>query len=572
MIHSTGFRHFGFFFMLVLCIFYSCQEQYPAADMIVISAQLYTGSDTQGEAIVTKDGKIIFIGSSDDAMKYKDDNTKVINAGDSFVMPGLIEGHGHFSGLGSSLMNLNFLRSKSWDDIVNAVEEKVKQSKEGEWIVGRGWHQEKWTEPVDDHVHGYPKHFDLSDISPNNPVLLVHASGHGLLANKKAMEMAGVNKETPNPAGGEIVRDDSGEAIGVFEERAQRIIYNIYNEYLNSLSEEEKLNQWYKGIELAQDECFKKGITSFQDAGSSFDEILRYKEMAEKKDLRIRLWAMLRESSAEMAPGISQYKVIDAGDDRFTCRAIKTELDGALGSFGAWLLEPYADKENFYGQNTTTLEEVKAIAEIAYNNQMQLCVHAIGDRANRETLNIFEEFVNQKPAHDLRWRVEHSQHIHPDDIPRFSQLGAIASMQAIHCTSDAPYVEKRLGYQRSKEGAYNWRALLDAGAVVTNGTDAPVEDVDAIESLYASVTRKRIDNGMEFFPENKMTREEALKSYTLSNAYAAFEENKKGTLDIGKLADITILSKNLLNCTDAEILDTEVLFTIVGGKIMYQKE
>lgn len=555
-------------FTILLC---GCKEELPVADMIIISSQIYTGIDENAEAIVSKDGRIIFMGTKAEAMGYQGEETVVIEAGESFVMPGFIEGHGHFSGLGSSLMNLNFLRSKSWEEIVDSVEAKVKESGEGEWIVGRGWHQEKWNTPVEDHVHGYPKHFDLSEISPNNPVLLIHASGHGLIANKKAMEMAGVNKETPDPAGGEIVRDDSGEAIGVFEERAQRIIFNIYNEYLNSLSEEEKLNKWYEGIELAQDECFKKGITSFQDAGSRFNEILRYKEMAENDKLRIRLWAMLRESSEEMSPGINQYKAIDAGDKKFTCRAIKSELDGALGSFGAWLLEPYDDKEDFFGQNTTTLEEVKAIASIAYDNQMQLCVHAIGDRANRETLNIFEEFFKLQPEQDLRWRIEHSQHIHPDDIPRFQQLGAIASMQAIHCTSDAPYVEKRLGYKRSKEGAYNWRALLDSGAVVTNGTDAPVEDVDAIESFYASVTRKRIDNGMEFFPENKMTREEALKSYTLSNAYAAFEEQDKGTLEVGKLADITILSNNLLTCSDNEILETEVLYTIVGGKVMFEK-
>ncbi len=553
-------------------IYVSCDEkESPDNYTIIYSDQIYTGTDDSAEAIAISDGKIVAMGSKEDMNSYVSPTAEIIDATGSFVMPGFIEGHGHFSRLGSSLMNLNFLRSKSWDDIVAMVKEKAENAKPGEWIIGRGWHQEKWSVPVHDHVHGYPKHFKLSDISPDNPVLLVHASGHGIFANQKAMEMAGVNKETANPVGGEIVRDENGMAIGVFEERAAQIVYSLYEEYLKQLSEEELKTNWLKGIELAQDECFKKGITSFQDAGSQFHELERYTQMAEDGDMRIRLWAMMRHSSEKMSGDISKYRVIGAGDDRFTCRAIKSELDGALGSFGAWLLEPYDDKPHFHGQNTTTLDEVKAIAEIAYRNDMQLCVHGIGDRANRETLDIMEEFFTKNQAKDLRWRIEHSQHLHPDDIPRFAELGVIPAMQGIHCTSDAPYVVKRLGEQRAKEGAYNWRALLDAGAIVTNGTDAPVEDVDPIESYYASVTRKRIDNGMEFFPENSMTREEALKSYTISNAYAAFEEDIKGTLEVGKLGDITILSKNLLSCTDDEILEAEVLYTIVGGDIMYQQ-
>lgn len=558
--------------IMVFISFVSCKEEAPNADMIVTSSNIYTGSNAEGDAIVIKDEKIIFIGSLEEASEYEGESTEVIDAQGAFVMPGLIEGHGHFSGLGQFLMNLNFLRSKSWDEIVSKVEEKVAQSEPGEWIIGRGWHQEKWIDPVEDHVHGYPKHFDLSLISPDNPVLLVHASGHGVFANEKAMELAGVQKETPNPTGGEIVRDNSGSAIGMFEERAASIIYGVYQEYLEGLSQEEQIENWYKGIELAQDECFKKGITSFQDAGSHFDEIIAYKELAESNKMRIRLWAMLRESSADMSKGIEDYKAYRLGKDRFTCMAIKSELDGALGSFGAWLLEPYDDKEDFYGQNTTTLEEMTAKAQIAFDNGMQFCVHGIGDRANRETLNIFEDFIEQKPGEELRWRIEHSQHLHPDDIPRFKELGVIAAMQAIHCTSDAPFVEKRLGAKRAKEGAYNWRALLDSGAIVNNGTDAPVEDVDAFESLYASVTRKRVDSGLEFFPENSMSREEALHSYTLANAYSAFEEDIKGSLEVGKLGDITIVSKNFLTCTDEEILETDILYTIVGGKVMYKKE
>ncbi len=552
----------------------SCTQRDASADLVIHNAVVYAVDDGRStyEAIASREGLITFLGSSEDALLLRGDSTEVIDAGGAFVIPGLIEGHGHFSGLGNSLMNLNFLRSRSWDEIVGMVAEKVEESEDGEWIVGRGWHQEKWDERPDDHIHGYPRHFDLSEISKDNPVMLVHASGHGLFANAKAMEVAGVNKETPNPAGGEIVRDDQGNAIGMFEERAQNIIRAAYAQYLDGLSQEELEDNWYEGIELAQGECLENGITSFQDAGSSYTDIERYKKLAEEGKFDIRLWAMLRHSSEQMKNNLAPYRMIDVGDKHFTCRAIKSELDGALGAFGAWLLEPYNDKPGFYGQNTTTIEEVRAIAEIALEGNMQLCVHAIGDRANREMLDIFEEMYDRSDNKDLRWRSEHAQHLHPDDIPRFAKIGVIPAMQGIHCTSDAPFVVQRLGEWRSRSGAYNWRALVDAGAVVTNGTDAPVEDVNPIESYYATVTRKRIDNGMEFFTENALSRDEAIYSYTMANAYAAFEENDKGSLELGKLADITVLSENWIECTDEEILDTNVLYTIVGGEVKYRAE
>ncbi|MEL6864667.1 MAG: amidohydrolase, partial [Bacteroidota bacterium] len=443
----------------------------------------------------------------------------------------------------------------------------------GEWIEGRGWHQEKWDQALDRQVHGYPYHDQLSAVSPNNPVILFHASGHSLFANAKAMEAAGISKETPDPAGGAIVRDNSGEAIGVFEERAMRSIRSAYKAYQDQLSPESLEAQWYDAIELAQKECLAKGITSFQDAGSTYEEIARYKDMAKQKQFDLRLWAMLRHSYAEMKDNLVGFPIRDVGDHYFTVNAIKTEVDGALGAFGAWLLRPYTDKPNFHGQNTTTIEEVKNIAQLALDHQLQLCVHAIGDRANREVLNIFEQqFERMEEWSDLRWRIEHAQHLHPDDIPRFRALGAIASMQGIHCTSDAPFVVKRLGEQRSREGAYAWRSLLDAGVAIANGTDAPVEDVDPLPSFYASVTRKRADNGMIFFPEQSMTREEAIHTYTLGNAYAAFEEQDKGSLEKGKLADIVVLSNDLVTCSEEDILKTEVLYTIVGGQVKYKRD
>ena len=385
--------------------------------------------------------------------------------------------------------------------------------------------------------------------------------------------MAGITAETPNPFGGEIVRDSRGEAIGVFEEKAQNLVGALYQEYLSSLTEEQLKERWMEGHRLAEQECLGKGVTSFQDAGSSFQDIEWYNELAEANDLNLRLWAMLRVSSESMEGNMGGLPIIDAGDHYFTCRAVKSAVDGALGAFGAWLLKSYDDKSDFVGQNTVPIPEVRKKARLSIENDMQFCVHAIGDRANRVVLNIYEELFEEFPdKKDLRWRIEHAQHLDTADIPRFKELEVIASMQGIHCTSDAPFVVKRLGEERARLGAYPWRSLLDAGVVIANGTDAPVEDVDPLESYYASVTRTRIDNGLVFFPEQSMTREEALYSYTLGNAYAAFEEDHKGSLEKGKLADIVVLSHDLITCSDQEILETEVLKTYVGGELKYQKE
>jgi hypothetical protein len=281
---------------------------------------------------------------------------------------------------------------------------------------------------------------------------------------------------------------------------------------------------------------------------------------------------MIRQTSDELKGELQGFPWINLGKNYLTVRAIKSDVDGALGSYGAWLLKPYNDKPGFEGQNTTPIEEVAAVADLAAKNNLQLCVHAIGDRANRVVLDIYEQEANKHPDRkDTRWRIEHAQHLDPADIPRFKKLGVIAAMQAIHCTSDAPFVIKRLGVERARLGAYPWRSLLAAGAVVGNGTDTPVEDVDPIESFYASVTRKRADTGLTFFPEQKMTRAEAVYSYTAANAFAAFEEKDKGVLQAGKLADIVVLSNDLLTCSDEDILKTKVIMTIVGGKVKFKK-
>ena len=571
-----------FLLLLSTVLIVACSPDDPTTDtrasLLLHNARIWTGVDCPGvdqpagedycatALLVGQDGRILAVGNDTTAWSDKlRPNTERIDAGGEFVMPGFIEGHAHFSGLGSSLRNLNFLRSKSWNEIVAMVAGRAEETPQGDWIAGRGWHQEKWDEPHDHSVGGYPVHDELTRLTAEHPVVLRHASGHALFANGKAMEIAGVTRETPDPRGGRILRDAAGDPTGVFEERAMDLITDAYQDFVQTMTPTARKEEWLAGIREAQQECLRKGITSFQDAGTKYQEIAWYKELDAADSLRLHLWVMLRHGYNRMAgnmDGLPHY------GDRFVCAAIKTELDGALGSYGAWLLEEYFDNPGFTGQNTTKVETMDSIAQLAYDHGMQLCVHAIGDRANRETLDVMAKYVGQ--GDDRRWRIEHAQHIDPADIYRFTDLGVVASMQGIHCTSDALFAENRLGTERARLGAYPWRSLLDAGVVVTNGTDAPVEDVDPIESFYASVTRERADGKATFFPEQSMTRLEALHSYTAAPAWAAFQEEDRGRLIPGLAADFVVLSNNLVSCADGDILNTEILETWVEGRREYR--
>ncbi len=565
-----------FFCFLFLIGFVACTSE-SSGDLVILNANVYTAIDKQAQThldygIVVRNGRISNIEPNEKIKAYIGENTEVIDANGNFVMPGFIEAHGHFMGIGQQLINVNLMQTNNWEEVTELVKEKVASTPKGSWIVGRGWHQEKWNQLPESSHEGYPMHQSISKHTQNHPVLLKHASGHSLFANEAAMKLACIELETPDPVGGKIIRTSQGEAIGVFEERAMETIELAYETYRNSLSPDELKKEWLNVMELAQEECIQKGISSFQDAGTEIQYLDDMEAYVTNDSLRLRLWVMGRDSLHKLQNNIAKHKVIGLGDNHYTCRAIKSEVDGALGAFGAWLLKPYHDKPDFKGQNTTDIKEVAAIADLAIQNDMQLCVHAIGDRANRVVLDIFEAKIGSSDSTkpNPRWRIEHAQHLDTADIPRFNAMGAIASMQGIHCTSDAPFVEKRLGNTRAKKGAYAWRSLLDAGVLIANGTDAPVEDVDPIKNFYATVTRKRADNGMTFFPEQAMTRDEALKSYTIWNAYAAFEEELKGSIEVGKLADFVILSNDLLNCPDDKILSTQVLYTIIDGEIMHQ--
>ena len=561
----------AFILFFLSCNTASQNSSTETAELVINNAKIYTvnKNQPQAEALAVKDGKIVFVGTNKDAKNYIGDKTEVIDANGQFVMPGFIEGHGHIHGLGASLINLNLMNVKNWDEIVAMVGEAVKKAKPGDWIVGRGWHQEKWNPAPAKNYLGYPYHEELDKVSPNNPVLLSHASGHSLYANAKALELSGVTSTTKSPAGGEILKDNNGKIVGVLSENAQGLVGRAYGAWVNQQSEEVQKSKWAESIKLAEEDCLKKGVTSFEDAGSSFEQVAWMKELAQQNKLNIRHWLMVREDNATLRAHANVFPVVNEGNGFLTVKAVKVSLDGALGSYGAWLLEPYTDRPVSTGENTFNIDSLKAIADFCWQNNLQLCVHAIGDRANREVINIYAGQIANDKTKDHRWRVEHAQHVNPVEIPRFKEWNVIASMQGIHCTSDAPFVPKRLGAKRSEEGAYVWQSFLKAGVVVNNGTDVPVEDEDPIANFYASVTRK-LKDGTEFYPAQKMTREQALYSYTLANAFAAFQEKDKGSLEIGKYADIVILSNDLMTCKDEEIKNTKVVTTIVGGKVKYK--
>jgi predicted amidohydrolase YtcJ len=550
-----------------------CAPKPEPADLVLINGKIMTMDEAipEAEALAARGDRVVAIGTAEDIESFIGEETQVIDLAGKTAIPGFIDAHAHFTGIGEAKLGLDLMHVKTWDEILAMVKDAVAQAQPGEWIIGRGWHQEKWESTPEPNVDGLPYHDGLSRISPENPVLLSHASGHSSFANAKAMELAGITGTTADPPGGEIVKDARGKLVGVFRETAQWLLREARNEYHEQREEGVKQAERRQVVELADKECLSKGVTSVHDPGSSFDTIDLLREFVEQGKLGVRLYVMVREPNDRLGERIAGYRIEGLGGHHLTVRAIKLTFDGALGAHGAWLLEPYADLPTSVGLNTNTLEYTTETARIAIENGFQFCVHCIGDRANRETLNIFEQAFKAHPEKtDLRWRIEHAQHLHPDDIPRFGRLKVIPSMQGIHCTSDGPWVLKRLGEKRAQEGAYMWRALMETGAIICNGTDAPVEDVNPIPSFYASVTR-RMPNGELFYPEQKMTREEALRSYTLDAAYAAFQEDILGSLTPGRLADLVVLSQDIMTVPDDRIPETEVLTTIVGGKLMYQR-
>lgn len=475
-------------------------------------------------------------------------------------------------GLGYNELNLDLSATKSFQEIVAMVKEAADRTPAGEWITGRGWHQSKWTESPGKQINGFPLHQAISEVSPDNPVFLYHASGHAGFANARAMEIAGLNplgkeqlRDPNHQEGGEIIRDENGNPTGIFNETAMGLI----TRHIPANSPEKDR----QAFELAMAACHRNGITGFHDAGIGSKTVDLYQQMKRKGKMKLRMYAMIAGGNREFLE-----EWLDRGpqiDSLLTFRSIKLSCDGALGSRGAWLLEEYSDRPGHFGHETLPMEYVYEVSKMALEKGFQLCTHAIGDRANKEVLDRYQAALEEFPEkhNEHRFRIEHAQHLHPDDIPRFTALGVLPAMQAIHLSSDRPWAIERLGAQRIKEGAYMWQALLQSGVPIINGTDVPVEPINPLANFYASVTRKTLDGSPEegYEADQKMSREQALRSYTLDAAYGAFEENMKGSLEVGKIADFVVFDRNIMEIPEAEILQAQVSLTLMDGKIVYQQ-
>jgi predicted amidohydrolase YtcJ len=547
-------------FFLAFTLACEYRSQTPA-DLVLRGGKVVTLNPDRpvAEAIAVTGERITAVGSTEEVDEYIGPETRVIELGGTLAVPGLIESHAHFMDLGLSHMKLDLFGTKSAEEIAGLVSATAQNTPNEVWIQGHGWDQNDWD------VKEFPTHAALDDVCPDHPVYLTRVDLHAGWANAKAMELAGVTPEAIDPDGGEIVRDEEGKPTGIFIDNAMSLI----TDRIPPPSEGERVEAFRR----AQAACLENGITSFHDAGVDQATIDLYRKADGEGDLKVRIYAMIWGSDATLLGQYFSHKPILS--PHLTIRSVKLLVDGALGSRGAAMLDDYSDRPEWKGLMILSEDDIYQISDRALKAGYQVAAHAIGDRANRETLNAFEKaFSNNSHVPDPRFRIEHAQILDQADIRRFAQLGVVAAMQGVHATSDMPWVAERIGEERTAEGAYVWAKLLGSGVRIANGTDAPVESLSALDCFYASITRQDKDGEPDdgWYPEHRMSRQQALRSYTLDAAYAAFEENEKGSIQTGKLADITVVSKDIMTIQPREILSTEVLYTIIGGEVVFQKE
>jgi predicted amidohydrolase YtcJ len=543
----------------------SGQKREPEADVVFKNGNIYTANDDKpkAEAVAAKYGRIVFVGSNVEAKKYEGKGVKVIDLKGATVVPGLVDAHYHFSGVGFREMNLNLEGTTSLEDFLAKVKARVSNAKPGDWVTGRGWIETFWKPPV------FPTRWDLDKISPNNPVFLTRADGHGAVANSAALKIAGVDKDTENPFGGEIMKDKkTGEPNGMLLDRAQSLVSRHTPSSTNADLEQ--------ALILADKRSVSLGWTQVHDAGVSWTQVELVKKLFSEKKLRIRLYEAIRGPGADVQRLLREGPQVGLYDGRLTIRTIKVTIDGALGSKGAALLEPYADHDTA-GFLTQKEEDVLPMLQDALRKGLQVEVHAIGDRANRTILDWYEKAFNETPMierydrSDPRWRVEHAQIVHPDDIPRFAKLKIIPSMQPSHAIGDLHFAPSRLGMKRL-EGAYAWQSFLKQGNIIAGGSDAPVERGEPMIEFYAAVARKdqKGFSGEGWHPEQAVSREQALKMFTVWPAFAAFEEKNRGSIEVGKFADLTALSADIMKIPEAEILKTRCVMTVINGEVVWE--
>jgi len=534
------------------------------ADTLVVSGTIYTADDTntQVEAVVIEDGRFTFVGDLATAQSKAGEDHRHVALGTATAYPGFIESHGHLSSLGEAITNLDLNGVDSYQTIVGMVAEAAAKASPGQVIKGRGWHQSKWSKEPSVTVDGFPTHRSLSEVSPNNPVFLGHANGHTALVNQAAMDALNLTYNTPTPDGGVIVKNGKGDPTGILHENAVDLAYPLIALSIDSAK---------TAILAAQGHAFRWGITNFHDAGAGSTDIEAQRALDASGDLKLRVYTMVSAQDEALTDyWLARPPMIANDDSRLTIRSFKAVMDGALGSRTAWLHQPYTDDPGTSGVQTFDENRLVDIMNRSNTHGWQINTHAIGDKANTVVLDAIDEASLTERDH--RSRIEHSQHLVPSDIERFSRLGVIASIQAIHMSSDRPWAIDRLGRERIESGAYVWRDLLNAGVHIANGTDVPVEPINPIANFYASVARKTLkglpDEGYEI--GQKLSRHETLKSMTLWNAYAAFEEAEVGSISVGKRADMTVTDQNLMTVDETKILATKPLMTIVGGEIVYQ--
>ena len=544
--------------LLYVVLFRNTSER---VSMLLVNGVVYTVNQKQpvAEAVAILGDKIMGVGSNQ-AMKSSFTAEQTIDLQGKAVFPGFIDSHAHLEGLGAFLMNLNLDGTNSIAEVQELVSRRVKATKPGSWIRGRGWDQNKWPKKA------FPVHEDLDNVTSEAPIYLTRVDGHAVWVNKKVLDLAQITNATPDPEGGKIVRDQLGNPTGVFVDNA----VDVLNTVLPPVSEQERT----EAIERAMTECIKTGLTGVHDMGVDLSGIEICKKLIRARKFPLRVYAAIGGVGETWDHYLKSGPDIGANGLRLTVRALKLYADGALGSRGAALIEPYSDDPINRGLTLTSAEVMRTVAREALEHGFQLCTHAIGDRANYIVLNVYEEVFKADPsrAKDARFRIEHAQVLDSSDVPRFHRLGVLPMMQPTHCTSDMRWAERRLGPRRIA-GAYAWRSLINQGSIIPGGSDFPVESPNPLWGFYAAITRQNRDGWPDggWYPEQRMTRDEALKAFTLWGAYAGFEENIKGSIEPGKLADVTVLSRDIMKVAPASILETVVDMTMVGGEIVYTR-
>lgn len=522
------------------------------ADLVIENATIHTLNSARptARAVAVQGGRIVAVG--EDVSQHIDSATKRIDAQGATLVPGFVDSHAHLRGLGAQLENLDLRHASSLDEIAAVIRQSASSLPASEWIIGRNWDQTRWG-------GDFPTEAPLTEAAPDHPVFLTRVDGHASWANRKALELAGITAATPDPPGGRIIRDARGQPTGILIDRAQELVRSKMPPLTDEAAERQ--------IARAARECARLGLTSIHDAGITEQDLAAYRSLLRKGELPVRVYAMIGGDGPLWREFLKKGPEIG---EMLTIRSIKLMADGALGSRGAALLEPYADDPGNTGLLLLDRNQIERIAREAVSRGFQVNTHAIGDRANRVVLEAYANVLGGR--NNRRFRIEHAQIVASEDFPLFAENSVIASVQATHCTSDMRWAEARVGSSRL-QGAYAWRTFLEHGIPVANGSDFPVEDPDPLWGFYSSVTRQDHDGEPRggWRPAERLTRDEALRSWTLTGAYAAFEEDRKGSIEPGNLADLVLLSKDILAVPERELLQTRVLLTIIGGEVVHSE-